>query len=301
MARILIIEDNPINMKLAKLLVRRAGYSTLEAVDAESGLLLARVEVPDLVLMDIQLPGMDGFAATTELKNDPVTADIPVIALTAMAMSRDQEKARTAGCDAYITKPLHYKELQDAINWLMPRVDDEVASHEAGSLTRNVLERGNEFEQASTEADASPSPESRAAVRAPGATRILVAEDNLTNQKLILWQLHLLGYEADVTDNGALAFARWTSGDYDLVITALHLPKMNGYELVSAIRAAEPPGTRMPILAMTASAVRGSDADQSRLVGMNEYLMRPLHLAKLRAALVKWLPVESDTEQGELL
>ncbi|GEP26632.1 response regulator [Cryobacterium levicorallinum] len=301
MARILIIEDNPINMKLAKLLVRRAGYSTLEAVDAESGLSLARVEVPDLVLMDIQLPGMDGFAATTELKNDPVTADIPVIALTAMAMSRDQEKARTAGCDAYITKPLHYQELQDAINWLMPRVDDAVASHEAGSLTRNVLERGNEFEQASTEADASPSPESRAAVRAPGAIRILVAEDNLSNQKLILWQLNLLGYDADVTDNGALAFARWTSGDYDLVITALHLPKMNGYELASAIRAAEPPGTRMPILAMTASAVRGSDADQSRWVGMNEYLMRPLHLAKLRAALVKWLPVESDTEQGQLL
>ena len=301
MARILIIEDNPINMKLAKLLVRRAGHSTLEAVDAESGLLLARVEVPDLVLMDIQLPGMDGFAATTELKNDPVTADIPVIALTAMAMSRDQEKARTAGCDAYITKPLHYQELQDAINWLMPRADDEVASEGAGMLTRRVLERGNEFEQASTEADAAASTETRAAVRAPGATRILVAEDNLTNQKLILWQLHLLGYEADVTDNGALAFARWTSGDYDLVITVLHLPEMNGYELASAIRAAEPPGTRMPILAITTSAVRGSDADHSRLVGMNEYLMRPLHLAKLRAALVKWLPVESDTEQGQLL
>ena len=301
MARILIIEDNPINMKLSRLLVHRAGHSTLEAIDAESGLLLARVEVPDLILMDIQLPGMDGFAATAELKNDPVTAEIPVIALTAMAMSRDQDKARAAGCDAYITKPLHYQELQDAINWLMPRADDEVASEGAGMLTRRVLERGNEFEQASTEADAAASTETRAAVRAPGATRILVAEDNLTNQKLILWQLNLLGYKADVTDNGALAFARWTNGAYDLVITALHMPEMNGYELASAIRAAEPTGTRMPILAMTASAVRGSDADHSRLVGMNEYLMRPLHLAKLRAALIKWLPVESDTEQAQLL
>lgn len=92
-------------MKLATLLVRRAGHSTLQAVDAESGLLLAQVELPDLILMDIQLPGMDGFAATAQLRNDPITREIPVIALTAMAMTRDQERARQAGCDAYITKP----------------------------------------------------------------------------------------------------------------------------------------------------------------------------------------------------
>ncbi|MDJ0349146.1 response regulator [Cryobacterium sp. PH29-G1] len=119
MARILIVEDNPINMKLATLLVHLAGHATLGAVDAESGLLLARVELPDLILMDVQLPGMDGFVATAELKNDPVTADIPVIALTAMALARDQARAQEAGCDAYITKPLRYQELQDAIDWLI--------------------------------------------------------------------------------------------------------------------------------------------------------------------------------------
>ena len=121
MARILIIEDNAINMKLAVLLVRLAGHTVLEAVDAETGLVLARSELPDLILMDVQLPGMNGFAATTMLKNDPVTAHIPVIILTALAMSRDQDRARDAGCDAYITKPLHYQELHDAIEWMMPR------------------------------------------------------------------------------------------------------------------------------------------------------------------------------------
>lgn len=140
MARILIIEDNPINMKLAALLVRRAGHSTLEAVDSERGVLLARIEVPDLILMDIQLPGMDGFAATAELKSDPVTAEIPVIALTAMAMTRDEERARQAGCDAYITKPLQYQEVQNAINWLMPRAANEAASDAVGMLTHSVLE-----------------------------------------------------------------------------------------------------------------------------------------------------------------
>ena len=298
MARILIIEDNPINMKLATLLVRRAGHSTLQAVDAESGLLLARLEVPDLILMDIQLPGIDGFAATAQLKSDPITAEIPVIALTAMAMIRDQDRARHAGCDAYLTKPLKYQEVQDAINWLMPRASDEAASDEAGSRTRSVLHPSAahpstvEHDVATTDAAAA-----QALRRAPGPARILVAEDNPTNRKLILWQLNLLGYEADMTDNGALAFARWTTGDYDLVITDLHMPEMSGYELASAIRAAESPGVRMPILAMTASAVRGG-ADHTRMVGMNEYLMRPLNLAKLRAALLKWLPLISDVDSG---
>ena len=106
-------------MKLATLLVRKAGHTVLCAADAETGLTEARDESPDLILMDIQLPGMDGLAATTLLKQDPVTATIPVIALTAMAMREDQEKTKIAGCDAYITKPLRYQELYAAIDTLL--------------------------------------------------------------------------------------------------------------------------------------------------------------------------------------
>lgn len=119
MARILIIEDNHANMKLATLLLRNFGHTPLCAVDAETGLTMARVDQPDLILMDIQLPGMDGLAATAILKQDPITAAIPIIALTAMAMKADQEKSQVAGCDAYIAKPLHYKELCAAIDSLL--------------------------------------------------------------------------------------------------------------------------------------------------------------------------------------
>lgn len=124
MARILVIEDNAANMKLATLLLENVGHSVLCAVDAETGLALARAEHPDLILMDIQLPDMDGLAATALLKQNPATAGIPVIALTAMAMKEDQEKTRAAGCDAYIAKPLRYKELIAAIDALLIR--DEV-------------------------------------------------------------------------------------------------------------------------------------------------------------------------------
>jgi len=116
MARILIVEDNPANLKLATLLLSRANHVVLPAMDAEAGLALALAGHPDLILMDIQLPGMDGLTATSILKTNPATAAIPVIALTAMAMKSDQEKSRLAGCDAYLTKPLRYQELYAAID-----------------------------------------------------------------------------------------------------------------------------------------------------------------------------------------
>jgi two-component system cell cycle response regulator DivK len=121
MATILIIEDNAANMKLAVLLLRNAGHTPLCATDAETGLTLARASRPDLILMDIQLPGMDGLTATQLLKQDPVTAAIPVIALTAMAMKADREKSLRAGCDEYIAKPLRYQSLYAAIDALLAR------------------------------------------------------------------------------------------------------------------------------------------------------------------------------------
>ncbi len=128
MARVLIIEDNTANMKLASLLLRNAGHTVLCAVDAEAGLTLARADQPDLILMDIQLPGMDGLAATALLKQDPATAAIPVIALTAMAMKADREKTKVAGCDAYIAKPLRYQELYAAIDALLVKEEPQTAS-----------------------------------------------------------------------------------------------------------------------------------------------------------------------------
>lgn len=119
MAKILIVEDNAANMRLACLLLTQAGHSVLCATDAETGLTLARERKPELILMDIQLPGMDGLAATSILKKDVQTAAIPVIALTAMAMKEDAEKTRRAGCNAYIVKPLRYKELYRVIDTLL--------------------------------------------------------------------------------------------------------------------------------------------------------------------------------------
>jgi len=116
MSKILIVEDSAANMKLAVFILQSAGHTVLSAADAETGLMMAREKQPDLILMDIQLPGMDGLEATKLLKRGEMTRDIPVIALTALAMKGDEERIRAAGCDGYIAKPLRYKDFLAAIS-----------------------------------------------------------------------------------------------------------------------------------------------------------------------------------------
>lgn len=110
MATILVIEDNPSNAKLAAFLLSRAGHVVLSAADAEEGLHRAHAELPDLVIMDVQLPGIDGLEATRRLRADPVTRPLKVLALTAFAMKGDEQKVIEAGCDDYLAKPYPYGE-----------------------------------------------------------------------------------------------------------------------------------------------------------------------------------------------
>jgi len=109
MATVLVVEDNPANMTLTVILLESAGHTVLSATNAETGLHLARTQHPSLILMDIQLPGMDGLQATVLLKQDEATRDIPVIAVTAMAMKGDEKRILAAGCDGYIAKPMSYQ------------------------------------------------------------------------------------------------------------------------------------------------------------------------------------------------
>lgn len=111
MASILVVEDNPASMKLATVLLQHAGYTVLQAADGQTAVDMARAHSPDVVLMDIQMSGMDGLTATRILKQDMQTRTIPVVAMTAFAMRGDEEKIIAAGCDAYIAKPFHAAEL----------------------------------------------------------------------------------------------------------------------------------------------------------------------------------------------
>jgi len=119
MARVLVIEDNPSNMKLVALILGSMGHTVIEANEAIEGIRLAQAEVPDLILMDIQLPGMDGLEATRRLKADAGTQHIKVVALTAFAMRGDEERMRAAGCDDYIAKPIRHAEFVERVTQLL--------------------------------------------------------------------------------------------------------------------------------------------------------------------------------------
>ena len=115
MKNILIIEDNASNLMLTEDILKRAEYNVLTATNAEDGIALALNTLPDLILMDIQLPGTDGLTATRILKDNFNTQNIPIIALTAHAMKGDEEKILAEGCDGYIPKPIRYKQFLESI------------------------------------------------------------------------------------------------------------------------------------------------------------------------------------------
>lgn len=117
--RVLIVEDNHDNRAIFAAILHHHGYEVLEAADGEDGVRLAREAHPDVILMDISLPRMDGIEATTRLKRDDDTASIPIIAVTAHAMREDEQRVREAGCDAYLAKPVQPMRVIEEVNRLI--------------------------------------------------------------------------------------------------------------------------------------------------------------------------------------
>jgi CheY-like chemotaxis protein len=127
------------------------------------------------------------------------------------------------------------------------------------------------------------------------AQLVLLAEDDETNRDVMLEQLRLLGYSADVANDGRAALAMWRSKPYALLLTDCHMPGLDGFALASTIRKEEPAGTRMPIIAVTANALKG-EAERCIDSGMDDFLTKPLRLNKLAPVLNKWLPNPASTQ-----
>ncbi len=118
-ARVLVVEDDPDNRRIAVRILTADGHTTLEAADGASAVALARCEHPDAIVMDLGMPDVDGWEATRRLKADPETADIPIVALTAFAMRGDEQRAREAGCDAYLAKPCRPQAIRELVRRLV--------------------------------------------------------------------------------------------------------------------------------------------------------------------------------------
>ena len=216
---ILIVDDNPVNLKLARISLESEGYDVRTATDGEEAMVILREFRPRLILMDIQLPGVDGLELTRRLKADPATSDIIVVAVTAYAMKGDREKALSAGCDGYITKPIDPIQLPVQIGDYLGRLGDAPVADVAG-------------------ANPSPIASVPASTASPHkvAGTILVVEDNPTTRKMFRVALASAGYEVLEAGDAGTALEMAARRPPDLIIQDLVLPDMDGLELVRRLR-----------------------------------------------------------------
>ncbi|MCP5195665.1 MAG: response regulator [Gammaproteobacteria bacterium] len=251
---VLIIEDNEINMKLFRSLLNKGNYRVIEAIDAENGINLARAYKPDLILMDIQLPNMDGLQATRLIKQETTLKHIPILALTSHAMVGDDEKARNAGCDGYITKPINTRTFLNEISrFIKPTVELNV--------DRAVVKPSKD--RSAKEAMESYKP------------KVLVVDDDPGNVKLICAMLATERLDILTARDGKIALEVINHNKIDLILLDIMMPGMDGYEVTKRVK--ENILTKdLPIILVTAL---NSEEDKRHGLdaGADEFITKPIN------------------------
>lgn len=255
-ARILIVEDNPTNLRLAKEILEDAGCSVEQAIDAEEAQALLGQTSPDLILMDIALPGMDGLSLTRKLRADARFKDIPIVALTASAMKGDAAKALAIGCQGYITKPIDTRRFAQQILEFLPIQSQVVV-------------------EASHPADA------------PEIEIILVVDDSATNRKLLRAGLEAEGFVVLEAANGVQALDVLERERVDALISDILMPCMDGFRLCSEIRKSEKGYAVLPFILYTATYDSPGDRELASTVGADGYVLKPAPIPVLLEALRK--------------
>jgi two-component system, cell cycle response regulator len=242
-ATILVIEDNALNLKLVLGLLTLGGYQLLDAEDAERGIELASFHLPDLILMDIQLPGMDGLEATRFLKGQEKTRAIPIVALTAYAMAGDESKAREAGCCGYITKPINTRTFLEVVDTYL---------NQRSNANMPAVRRSDRHKN-----------------------RILIVDNDPLNVKLLSAKLPADQFEILPAFSGKEALHRTMKDNPDLILLDIMMPEIDGYEVSHRLKT-NPATESIPIILFTAldssqDKVRGFES------GADEFLNKPVN------------------------
>ena len=260
---VLVIEDNDKNLKLVRLLLQIGKYKVLESDDAEKGIEIARKDHPDLILMDIQLPGMDGLKATSLIKQDPLLADIPVVALTSYAMEGDKTRAMEAGCDGYITKPIETDSFLDIVrNHIVPGFVEKTA---------------------------------KAPIPQTNNMRILIVDDDPKNLKMMCGMLARDNYELSTANDGVEALALVDQHPPDLILLDVMMPGMSGYEVTRRLKAGSETKA-IPIILITALD-SSSDRAEGLEAGAEEFLTKPVNPVEIEARIQSMLKLKRYRDQ----
>ncbi|MBI1788335.1 MAG: response regulator [Acidobacteria bacterium] len=253
--RVLVVDDNPTNLRILGEFLRGWGTDS-RCLDSGEAALEALREAASagrlfqIALLDGQMPGLDGFTLAQRIREDPALATTTILMLSSSDLVGDVERCRRLGVSRYLIKPVGQAELRDAI-------------------------------AAAPEPTRPPEPQPAAFSRSLRRLQILLAEDNLVNQRLALRLLEKQGHQVTVAGNGREALAAFESRPFDLILMDVQMPEMDGIEAATAIRAREHgKGPRVPILALTASAMKG-DQERCLEAGMDGYVAKPFQADEL--------------------
>ena len=246
---ILVIEDDALNLKLVESLLQLGRYRILKALDAETGMRLLREHRPDLVLMDIRLPGMDGLHATRVIKQDPELKQIPVIALTAQAMLGDDEEAAAAGCDGYISKPIDTRRFLTTLE--------------------NFL--GQDKQNSRTNSGINPDHKEK----------ILVVDDDPLNVKLLTAKLRSINYDVIEAYGGREGLDKAVAEAPDLLLLDVMMPFIDGFEVTKRLKS-DPRTCHIPIILITALDAR-ENKGKGLEAGADDFLNKPVNHVELQS------------------
>lgn len=269
MALILVIEDNEVNLELMTYLLQAHGHRTLAARNGLEGLSLARRERPDLVVCDIQMPGLGGYGVAAALRGEPGTATIPLVAVTAAAMVGDRERALAAGFDAHVAKPI---EPADFVRRLEP-----------------FLEPGDGGMPRSAPGESQAIGEVPAALCAPRPGLVLLlVDDHAVHQELKRQLLEPAGYGVLTADGGEAAWSLLQRQTVHAVVSDVVMPGLGGLALLRRLRA-DPRLAALPFAFLTSTARDEASRREGLARGADRYLVRPIEahalLAELRSLL----------------
>lgn len=282
---ILIVDDNPINLKLAKLLLTGEGYEVRTAVNSDDVLKVLESFQPRLILMDLQLPGKNGLELTKELKSDPKYQDIIIVALTAYAMKGDEEKAKAAGCDGYMTKPISV--LNFPIEIAKYFVEKTITVQKTEEINKSTSPTAREKK----------SEKSNSVLKEDNKSKknILIIEDNPVSCKVLKLSLESENYIVSKAMNATEGLTLASKQKFDLIIQDIYLPDMDGYALNKKLRAI-PEIMDIPIIGLSGFLNRSDELDNHK--GFTTFLLKPVEPSYLLDVVRTYLPDSTLTRSS---
>lgn len=279
MANILIIEDNKMNLDMACELLERSGHTTIKAETAVEGIQLAKLKSPDLILMDLSLPEMDGLTATKILKQDPLTRNIVIVAFTAFVMQSDKEKALGAGCEGFISKPID-------ISTFAQTVEQNLKTSSIPTTLTNQVFTGPTLGKPMVQHIKHQNYKWH---------KVLIIDDNPMNAELLKEVLEQIGQSSVIAHNGKEAFEIIKNEKFDLILLDIMMPEMSGFEVIEKLKK-DPKTTDIPVtfisaLNETEDIVKGLD------LGSYGYITKPYNIDEVKARILNTLRVKDLQDQ----